>query len=64
MNLRQCREMCQADANKYRSRLALVRAPIETAEEQGDYGYCPEYAVPLLFRYGTVIEIITPDKES
>ena len=40
--------------------LALVFDPITNAEESGDYGYCPLPAVPLLFRFGTVVETLTP----
>jgi hypothetical protein len=41
--------------------IAVVNAPIENAEdESGPYGYCPEMAVHILYRWGKVEQVIHP----
>jgi hypothetical protein len=32
--------------------IVIVHAPLETAEENGVFGFCPESAVSTLFRFG------------
>jgi hypothetical protein len=36
--------------------IVVVHAPLETAEENGVFGYCPESGVSTLFRFGEKVE--------
>jgi len=36
--------------------IVIVHAPLDTAEENGVFGYCPESAVSTLFRFGEKVE--------
>ncbi len=36
--------------------MVIVHAPLETAEENGVFGYCSESAVSTLFRFGEKVE--------
>lgn len=56
-------EQAKREAKRHNVTIALVHAPIETAEEEGDYGFCPVEAVDMLFRNGTVEHYITPAGE-
>jgi hypothetical protein len=62
MTYEQAKVGAQQAANKSRMNIALVLAPIECAEEQGDYGFCPELAKNTLYRFGETQEIIQPNK--
>jgi len=43
--------------------IAVCYAPIETAEEEGDWGYCPANIVEYLFAQGSVRYHILPNGE-
>ena len=36
--------------------IVIVHAPLETADENGVFGYCPESAVSTLFQFGETVE--------
>jgi hypothetical protein len=36
--------------------VVIVHAPLETTEENGVFGYCPESAVSTLYRFGETVE--------
>jgi len=49
------------EANKNNVTIVVVNDPIANAEDEtGPYGYCPIFAKDMLFRFGTVEEIIKP----
>lgn len=48
-------------ARKHQTRMAVVNAPIENAEDDGPWGYCPEQAVKVLFPHGTVETVVNPN---
>ena len=66
MKLEEAKEEAKSAAIKSKMPIALVNEGLhadEFAEREEDgtsYGYCPELAVPILYRYGTVVEVIRP----
>ena len=36
--------------------IVIVHAPLETAEENGVFGFCPESAVSTLFQFSETVE--------
>jgi hypothetical protein len=65
MKLQEAKADARAAAIKSKMPIALVNEGLhadefaERDEDGNSYGYCPELAVPILYRYGTVVEIIT-----
>lgn len=64
MTLADATREARAIARKDRVTMIVVHAPIEEAEEaaygRDCYGYCPATAKGLLYRWGTVVETVTP----
>ena len=53
----------QKEANFSKQEIAVVHAPIENAEEEGDYSYCTPAAVDILFRLsGKVLVVLKPQR--
>lgn len=49
MNLDTATARAREVARQYKKEIALVHAPLETAGEGGEYGFCPIVSVPALF---------------
>jgi len=50
----------QKEAQKHHTTMIVVNAPIENAEEDGNYGYATPIGVNILFEYGVPEYHVTP----
>jgi hypothetical protein len=62
MNLETAVLEAQREANQHKTTIAVVHDPITNAEESGEYGYCPQAAVDTLYRFGTIVQLVQPQK--
>lgn len=64
MTREQATAEARREADKNRVTMVVVDAPIENAEENAPFGYCPQAAKSILFRFGTIVETIPPTKST
>ena len=61
-------EQAQREAHKYNMSLLLVKEGIHADEHEEldadgeSYGFCPPAALPLVYKYGTVVNVITANQ--